>query len=106
MSLRPADRHGGRPRRSPPSTGSSSGRNRSRRGQADVTPDIAGRVHTFHHDFDDRLGTVVEFRPQGPGHHRMLEIEGGDIGELEDLLVTQLCAQGLEEPVGYPTTVV
>ena len=44
-------------------------------------------------DLDDGVGAVVVLHAQGAGDHRMHGVEGGDVGEFEDLLVAP---EGLE----------
>ena len=41
------------------------------------------------HHLDHRLVPIVELGPQGPGHHRVLQVEGADVGQLEDLFVAR-----------------
>src|SRR5664280_3861466 len=46
-------------------------------------------VGPFDDDLHDRLGPVVDLRPQRSRHHGVLQVQSGDVGELEDLLVGQ-----------------
>jgi hypothetical protein len=56
----------------------------------------AGVVGSLHDDLDDGIRPVVELGAQRPRHHRVLQIQGRDVGEFEDLLVRQHRPQGVE----------
>lgn len=61
---------------------------------------VFGTVDT---DLGDGLVDVVVFGAERSGHDGVLQIEGGYVGEFEDLDVVEVAAEGFEEAVGYPT---
>src|SRR5450756_2000477 len=71
----------------------------------DIAAHITGLGPLGRRHLHNRFGPVVELGPQGPRHHRMLQVESPDIGQLQNLFITQLSPEGIEQTIGHPTSV-
>jgi len=73
---------------------------------ADLSTDVRGLVALGCRDLDDRVVAVVELGAQRPRHHRVHEVEPGDVRELEDLLVGEVAVQLVEHGVWHASALV
>ena len=64
-----------------------------------------GRTYGTGH-LDDGIVAVVELGAEGLGHHGVLEVERGDVGELEHGDLVEVALELGEELVGHAAVVV